>query len=349
MVVHETCPLTDHRWGQFVRKSSHSSVFHTNGWLEALHRTYGYKPVVFTTSPPHAPIENGLVFCHVQSALTGTRLVSLPFSDHCEPLLSSPEDIHPLRSAIEQEIAAKKMKYLEIRPKTPLPCSSSLLFPSSHSYYLHEIDLEPRLDELFRNCHKSSTQRKIRRADREGLTYKEGRSEQLIDDFFNLFLLTRRRHKAPPPPKRWFWNLANCLGESVRIRVAYKDGEASAAILTIQHKDSLVYKYGASDPRFHHLGSMHLLFWQSIEEAKRAGLRRFDLGRTDTDNQGLLAFKEHWGSTRSTLTYLRYSTSKRGGYAPSEAWRERMSRRVFSLLPNRLFQAAGALLYRHIG
>ena len=37
-------------------------------------------------SPPDEPLENGFLFCRVESWLTGRRLVSLPFSDHCEPL-----------------------------------------------------------------------------------------------------------------------------------------------------------------------------------------------------------------------------------------------------------------------
>jgi hypothetical protein len=32
-----------------------------------------------------------LVFCRVRSWLTGRRSISLPFSDHCEPLVESHE------------------------------------------------------------------------------------------------------------------------------------------------------------------------------------------------------------------------------------------------------------------
>src|ERR1700691_1050981 len=84
--VHEIDPLTDRRWDEFVRRCSQSSVFHTVAWLQALHRTYGCEPIVFSTAPPGTEIENGLVFCRVESWLTGTRLVSLPFSDHCDAL-----------------------------------------------------------------------------------------------------------------------------------------------------------------------------------------------------------------------------------------------------------------------
>ncbi len=44
---------------------------------------------VLTTCAPDAPLTDGVVFCEVDSWLTGRRLVSLPFSDHCEPLLQT--------------------------------------------------------------------------------------------------------------------------------------------------------------------------------------------------------------------------------------------------------------------
>ena len=88
-VCYEIDPLRDERWASLVESHPHASVFHSNNWLKALRSVYGYEPVVMTTCPPGARLTNGLVFCRVNSWLTGRRLVSLPFSDHCEPLIGS--------------------------------------------------------------------------------------------------------------------------------------------------------------------------------------------------------------------------------------------------------------------
>src|SRR5450755_1829723 len=87
--VHEINPLCDPRWEAFINGHPRSSVFHSTKWLRALETTYGYDPVVVTTCPADAPLTNGIVFCRVKSWLTGRRLVSLPFSDHCEPLVNN--------------------------------------------------------------------------------------------------------------------------------------------------------------------------------------------------------------------------------------------------------------------
>src|SRR5206468_9094013 len=86
MGIYAFNPLTDSRWSEFIGRHPESSVFHSVPWLQALNLTYGYQPVVYTTDQPERPLTNGVLFCKVRSWLSGARLVSLPFSDHCQPL-----------------------------------------------------------------------------------------------------------------------------------------------------------------------------------------------------------------------------------------------------------------------
>src|SRR4051812_78616 len=101
LAVYRLQPLEDQRWADLVDRHPHSSVFHSVAWLEALHRTYGYELVAYTTSSAGEPLKNGLVFCRVASWITSRRLVSLPFSDHCEPLVHSLADEELLLNASE--------------------------------------------------------------------------------------------------------------------------------------------------------------------------------------------------------------------------------------------------------
>jgi CelD/BcsL family acetyltransferase involved in cellulose biosynthesis len=343
-------PLEDPRWDGFLQRHPHSSVFHTTAWLQALRRTYGYEPVAFTTSLPDLELDNAVVFCVVDSWITGRRLVSLPFSDHCDPLVGCDADQSAIFATIDRELNQKAFRYVELRPVHLLEYSTSL-FRTECRYYHHQIDLRPDIDTLFHNCHKDSIQRKIRRAERERLTYEEGRSESHLLAFYRLWLLTRRRHHLPPQPKRWFQSLIDCFGEALKIRIASKDGQAIAAILTICHRDTLFYKYGCSDAQYHNLGAMPLLLWRSIQEAKEAGLRIVDLGRSDWEGVGLVTFKDRWGTARSELAYSRLvpSLSSKGAFGVATNWGEVIAKRALPHLPDRLFCSVGELLYKHVG
>jgi lipid II:glycine glycyltransferase (peptidoglycan interpeptide bridge formation enzyme) len=134
------------------------------------------------------------------------------------------------------------------------------------------------------------------------------------------------------------------MGDNLEIRVARKSDTPIGAILTLQDRSSVIYKYGCSDEAFHYVGAMPFLFWQLIQESKASGAERIDLGRSDLDNAGLITFKDRFGATKRSLDYYRYPESpshetKRGTNA---------MRRLLSILPDTVACTAGRVLYRHM-
>ena len=351
MDVYSFDPLQDPRWPELIGRHPNASVFHTSAWLQALQRTYHFTPIAFTTSRPTGELKNALVVADIRSRLTGRRLVSLPFSDHCEPLVDSLEEFRALCSSVLRRRAQGHWRYVEMRPaSSTIPFEESLLgigFQRTQTFFLHRLDLRPDLDALLHSFHKDSIQRKIRRAERERLTYEEGRSDALLRKLYHLLDLTRRRHQVPLQPLAWFRNLIEGFGDNLCIRIASKDGQPAAGILTIAHGNSVVYKYGGSQTSLHPLGGMPFLFWKTIRDAKQMGARELDLGRSDHNNTGLILFKEHLAAKHSTLTYWRSPGETRS--TSEDGWKMRLARRAFAGLPDGIRRTAGSFLYRHIG
>ena len=348
MAIYQIDPLTDPRWTELVDQHPRASIFHTSGWLQSLQQCYGYRPVAFTTRRPGQQLTNAIVFCSIRSWITGSRLVSLPFSDHCEPLFEQGHELGEVVHEIRHQ-RTERWDYIEIRPLSMN--GTSVLedsdFRSGNTFHLHTLDLSPTLETLLRTCDKGAVQRKIRRAEREGLAYKEGRSEELLAEFHRLLVLTRRRHRIPPQPMTWFRTLAQNLGEKLTVRVASAGGRAIASIVTLRHRDTMVYKYGCSDLKFSNLGGTPVLFWRMIQDAKREGCHNLDLGRSDNDNPGLIRFKSNWGASDALLRYWRYPPSSVEPESPSR--KVAMAGHLISRLPDRLFVALGEAVYRHIG
>ena len=346
MNVHRINPLLDSRWDDLVARHPNASAFHERGWLDALARTYGYEPLVITTAPPGERLANGVVLCRISSWLTGTRLVSLPFADHCEPLLGDLGDFQELTDCLRQECYDQKQRYVELRPLLEVCDTPQGLHPS-RSYWFHELDLGPSSDQIFQRMHKNSFQRKIRRAEMERLSYESGSSRQLVDEFYRLLLLTRRRHQLFPQPRSWFRNLVECMGDRIQIRLARKNRTPIAAMLTLRHRSCVIFKYGCSDASFHNLGGMPFLFWRLVEESKASGVERIDLGRCDLDDEGLIAFKDRLGTTRRLLKYYRYTSTENGKTAPVS--HSKGLGGLFAVLPDAVLCVAGRVLYKHMG
>jgi hypothetical protein len=338
-------PLVDSRWDALVAAHPFASVFHSTKWLKTLREVYGYEPLVVTTSAPGSPLLNGLVVCRIRSLLTGNRLVSLPFSDHCEPLFTGSDEFETVLQSLKQKVDAREWKYFELRPFSYEPGSRSGL-SQTVSYYFHSLNLSPSPQMLFRSFHKDCVQRKIRRAERERLEYEVGTSDSLIDKFYRLLVMTRRRHRVPPQPISWFRGLVAAFGNDLQIRVASKNGIAVAAILTLTHKKSVVYKYGCSDLGYSRLGGTALLFWRTILESREQGFETLELGRSDTGNAGLVAFKERWGAAERRISYWTYPRA----HSPEiTGWATKLTQAMVPFLPSGVLREVGNLFYRHVG
>jgi Acetyltransferase (GNAT) domain len=346
MSMYEIDPTRDERWERLLAAHPRASIFHTRGWLEALRQTYGYYPVAFTTSAPGLPLTNALVFCQISNWLKGRRLVSLPFSDHCAPLVGNQEELDCLLDYSYRKLKQEKLSYVETR-YTRVEEGAGSALNHDHHYWFHTLDLNHPVDELFGRLHRDCIQRKIRRAAREKLSYEQGVSDELVAKFYQMLLITRRRLGLPAQPIAWFRNIIGNLSGQVQIRVASKDGHPIASILTLKFKDALVYKYGCSDRSHSSLGGTQLLLWNAILEAKSDGLLELDLGRTDYGDSGLARFKERWGATRSTLSYVRHPEGR--SISLSEVVQANIGKYVWSHAPESLLAFAGRLLYRHIG
>lgn len=348
--VYEINPLSDLRWEDLVATHTSATVFHTIRWLKALRQTYGFQPIALTTSSPDEPLENGLVFCRVSSWLTGNRLISLPFSDHCQPLLRGSSDLARLLTSLRERVGHEGCKYIELRPLRPLGVAieSKCHLAGEDSFCMHLLDLRPSLDDLYKSFHKSCVQRKLQKSRREELRIETGTSREMLEHFYQLLIMTRRRHRLPPQPIEWFANLLLNLGDRLSIAVAFKDKTPIASILTLTHNKTVIYKYGCSNPDFHNLGGTLSLFWHAIQNAKTHGFEQFDFGRSELANTGLVSFKDHWGATRTPLRYYRHPSQpppKTKGAL--KGFGERMARSILPSLPNSVLTTIGKLLYKH--
>lgn len=339
-------PINDKRWEALAASHRSGSVFHQPGWLKALATTYGYRPIAITLDLPGHALSSALIFCEVRSWITGSRLVSLPFSDHCALLVSPDCDFSEFYRWLTSISHQRQWRYIEFRP-TQWEQTWSIPGAVKQSFWSHILDLSDSPERIYARFHKDCVQRRIRHAEHERIVYERGRSEPILKEFYRLLLITRKRHHLLPQPYAWFRNLAANFGPNLEIRVARKDHTAIAATLSLRHNHTVVYKYGCSDERFHSLGAMPYLFWKTIEESRESGVNRLDFGRTEIENRGLTAFKDHFGTVRNRLTYMRFPITGRSKTIDLASVPG--TRALVSVLPGQVSSCMGAFLYRHIG
>ena len=343
-------PSSDKRWDEFVKNHSNSTIFHTSNWARVLQKTYGYIPYYFILEDSDKKIKAGCPFFLIKSWLTGNRLVCLPFTDVCYPLVTSGEDIESLLSATIEKAKKEKADYIEVRGRHPDVFLRDLHF-ENHSYYrLSRLDLSRGRDSVWEGFGKD-IRRGIRRLESTNLVVEKSETEKGMRDFYLLNLATRKKHGVLPQPYIFFetiWQelILNGLGF---VLFAKYQGIPIAGDVFFIYKDTIYDKFNASDRNYLQYRPNHLIEWNIIQYCLQNGFRYLDSGRTSQDNLGLRRFKRSWGMQETVLPYYYWPRVKGVTSTKQRSLKYKMITSIMRRTPTTISRVAGRLFYKHLG
>jgi Acetyltransferase (GNAT) domain len=319
------------------------SFFHGAAWAQVLSRTYGHEPFYLRCS--HEGELAGLVpLMEVNSPLTGRRGVCLPFTDFCGPLIFKEDFSALMRDTLLALARERKWKHFEVRGPTQFEASAK----SALAFYRHTLDLRCSPPDLFSRF-KSASRRAVRKAVRNGLSVQVTRNREAILEFYRLHAQTRKRHGLPPQPLSFFLSIHDAAIKSGFgfVVMASAGAHPAAAAVFFQLEKRAVYKFAASDARFHGLRGNNLVLWEGIRYLAENGAEELDFGRTALNHNGLRRFKLGWASNEETINYFKFETARSTGPTVLEATAD-FHCAVFEKLPLALNCLAGALVYPHL-
>ncbi|GAC1439834.1 MAG: hypothetical protein NVSMB51_18270 [Solirubrobacteraceae bacterium] len=337
-------PLSSPLWQQLVDQAPNATVFHHPLWLGLLHEQYGYEMRAHVVLDDADVPVAGLPLALISSRLTGRRLVAVPFSDACPALdLGRPEALARLSAAVLAEAAAADLP-LEVRGPLPGVAPGE----ARAEFHHHVLTLHGDAEATLRAA-RSQARRGASKAARMGVRVERRFDRGALDEFYALHVLTRRRQGVPVQSRgfiRRFEGLFEAGLGYVAIARREKHGAAAAAVF-LHHGGTLVYKYGASDPRQLELRPNHAIFADAIRFADGAALHELDFGRTDFGQDGLRQFKRGWGAEERELICTR--APPREPRKDSDGRARRALARVIRRSPPSVGRLVGAALYRHFG
>ena len=335
-------PLSDKSWEETVRRHRNANVFHSSGWARVLAETYGHRPCYVQISL------NGTLLAlvpvmEVQSVLTPSRGICLPFSDYCAPLLFGDFAGELVFEKLRQIARERGWRYFEVRSHSAIPAAIA-----SESYYGHLLDLKIGWNALSSNF-SSSVHRAVRKAQRTGLSVRIGSGADAMAKFYKLHVRTRRRHGLPPQPCSFFLNIERHLlnaghGFIVLIELGKRP---LAAAMFFKFGCHALYKFGASDQRWQELRANNLAMYEAIKCLAETGAETLHFGRTEKENTGLRRFKLSWGAAEEEIRYARFEMAgSRWRHAPAAG--PGLHNHLFRILPASLNKLAGAMIYPHL-
>ena len=316
-------------------------LFSSAPWTRAVARTYGFT-VSAAVRGGGGGLDSALLFSHV-SDLRGDRIVCGPFCDYCDPLV---DDADAWRDIVAPVLALRLPVTLRcLRNDAP---AQDPRFAVAGRAAWHGVDLTRAEAELWRGFDGSARQN-VRKAQRLGVTVREGRSLDDVRTFFEMHCHVRKvKYRLLPQPFALFEQLHAEFAPEDRIVVLLAEcaGAVLAGILFLQWGDTLYYKFNASVER--QSCPNDLLIWEGIRLGQRRGMRRLDFGASDYAQPGLLRYKGKYATEQREIVRLRWQPHEHADPRAEEAGKA-LSRMTDLLtdpaVPDSVTRAAGEAFY----
>lgn len=299
-------------WEKFVRSCKDANFLQSFSWGE-FHQNLGktIKRVGFFESGKMV----GVMLCIVERAKRATYL-TVPGG----PLINwdNKEQVKAFRKVIEELAKKESCVFIRVRPQIFETGKNSKLFKNlgfkSAPMHLHaeltrQLDLTKSEQQLLSEMRKT-TRYEIKKAIKLGIKIRVSKNIKDIDHFYKLQKQTAIRQHFIEFDKKFLTEQFRVFvkDNEVALFTAYLGSKILAQAFIIFYGSEADYHYGASTLEGRKYPGAYLIQWEAIKEAKRRGLKRYNLwgvspeGATNHRFWGVSVFKRGFGG--QDLEYL---------------------------------------------
>jgi len=297
-------------------------------------------------------IKAGLPVFVVNSWLTGTRLVSVPFATLSDPLISSKEEFEILFSEVLRLSDHLKIPRTHIKTLHASKFIEEPRMAIDRFYVSHYFSLNGTPHKLLERFHLTAVRQPIQKLRTTGLKFQTGLDEEDLKAFYLLYDKTRRRLGLPTQPYRFFtalWDTFMPVGR-LSLCLAKLEGRLLAGHIYFKFNGRYSMEFEGWDRDFRHLTPNHFLIWEAIKIACLEGYKVFDFGRTSPNEHGLMKFKERWGTKVIELPEYFHPGEKAIDYNKKErSTSYEIIRQFCRYAPEAIRNPFNEFCYRHLG
>jgi FemAB-related protein (PEP-CTERM system-associated) len=335
-------PAHEAAWRGYCDQAADASLFHHPTWCSVVER-------VFAHQPRHLLAWRGdqvvgvLPLLEVHSTLSGVLFVSVPYATYGGVLSSDDAAVVGLYDAavsLASQHGARCMQLRSARAMIP-----GLPVDTRYAAFVRDLPADQTGLESFLPRKARAAARQARR--RDGLTVRHESADLPI--VWSLYTRSMRRLGSVNYPYRFFEALALAYRSRFWVTTVWSGDRPLAGTISFVQGDTVMPYFVGVDERRQSTGLFNLLYLSVMQRAVEEGLRRFDFGRSRTDNRGAVAFKTNQGFEPRRLGYQTYVP--RGRTAPNLTPtnpRFTFARRVWRRLPLAVTRPLGAWLSRSI-
>jgi len=276
-------------WDKYVEQNIDHTPYHLFAWLAAIESAYSHQ-VYYFVAKQNSKFVGVLPLVNIRIPFKGNSLCSLPFCDVGGCLADNNEIKEALElnaSTLKSKLKSKSIEYREL-----VEISDDSQFEGKKVSML--LPLASTSEELLSGF-KSKLRSQIRKAEKNGLTYKLGISQSFIDEFYQVFSENMHRLGSPVHSKQWIESICEQYKDQCIIAIVkLNDIPVGAGIVLFSNHKACI-PWASTRAEYNRLSPNMMLYWALLKYVTDQGCAEFDFGRS-TFNEGTFKFKQQWGA-----------------------------------------------------
>jgi FemAB-related protein (PEP-CTERM system-associated) len=282
-------------WDAFVQSQPQASPFHLTSWMRSIEKTFGYEPR-YLCAERKARITGVLPLFCISNAVMGRCLISIPFADYGGVCAAEKESRDALIAAASEVAFAEGVDFLELRDRASEPYAQ---FHPKSLYVGFSTNLPVDPGTMLKSLPRD-TRYMIRKGQKAGLELRSGVEQMPV--FYELVVANWRRLGTPVFSPHWLDTMVTEFGNTLDLKVVYRNQKAVAGVLSILFQDAIFPHYAGANAAANDCSANNFMYWELMKFAIEIGLRRFDFGRSKRGT-GAYQFKSSWNMDVEPLAY----------------------------------------------
>lgn len=281
-------------WNSYVKQHPLATPYHNFAWVRSVEVAYGHENVSLIARQADKVVgvaPTSLMRIPFKSPL----LCSLPFCDVGYILADNDEIKQHLVMRLNQLAdGGGRSEYRDSQQQV-----SDMELPGQKVRMLLSL---PDSSETLMNGFKSKLRSQIRKAEKNGLQVKLGCNQQLLNDFYRVFIYNMRKLGSPVHSKEWYQQLFAHYQQNMLISVVYTEDKPIGGGIVLLNGSKACIPWASTLAEYNKLAPNMLLYWSFLEYLSDHGFTQFDFGRS-TFGEGTFRFKQQWGAEPVALVW----------------------------------------------
>jgi len=290
-------------WDDYVDRHPAGTIYHRQDWRKVIEQSFGYEcPSLAALSG--STIIGVLPMTIVKSPFFGTYITSCAFSDYGGICSNDNTSAQMLLNAGITMAKDVKARSLELRHVLPLNLSN---LSTNTKKVLSVLEL-PDSEEVLWKAFDSKLRNQIRKAMKGGMSIRWGH-EELLSDFYGIFLRNMRDLGTPAPGIEFFKHIVKIHGKAADVLVLYQGDIPISGAVALTYRNAMEVPWASSLRNFFSLLPNNLLYWTLLQKSIARKFDFFSFGRSTVDSSTYM-FKAQWNTQPIILNYQSYACTK---------------------------------------